>query len=109
MAIAWAETKDDGVLLRLQIQPRASRSAVAGPHGEPPRLKIRVAAPPVDGAANEELVAFLSKALGIPKSRIRIFRGEKGKAKDVLCSGARLAEVLAALAIDSRPGDNEPS
>ena len=64
----WIMEKDNGVVLRLQIQPRASRTEVAGLHGEPPRLKVRVAAPPVDGEANEELVSFLAKALGIPRS-----------------------------------------
>ncbi len=78
---------DSGVLLRLQIQPRASRSEISGIVGEPPRLKIRIAAPPVDGEANEELIAFLGKTLGIAKSKIAIVRGHSGKIKDVHCAG----------------------
>ena len=52
----------DGVRLRLRIQPRASRSEVVGLHGD--TIRIRLAAPPVDGAANEELVRYLAEVLG---------------------------------------------
>ena len=89
--------KPGGVTLLCQIQPRASKTEITGLHGEPPRLKIRVAAPPVDGEANDELVAFLSKKLGIPKSRIQIAAGQSGKFKELFLVGATAAQVAALL------------
>lgn len=83
--MGWYEVVKNGVILKLQIQPKASRTEIVGLHGEPPRLKVRIAAPPVEGAANEELCRFLKKALGIPLSRIQILRGETSKSKDVFC------------------------
>lgn len=76
-----------GSLIVCQIQPRASRTEIVGPHGEPPRLKIRVAAPPVDGEANAELLAYLSKRLKIPKSRLEVRSGKTGKLKEILVAG----------------------
>jgi uncharacterized protein (TIGR00251 family) len=90
----WMQETTDGVVLRLVLQPKASRSEIVGPHGEPPRLKIRIAAPPVDGEANEELMRFLKELLGIPASRIEILRGHASKQKDVHCRGVRANEVL---------------
>lgn len=95
--MSWIEPRPEGTLLRLLIQPRASRTEVVGPHGDPPRLKIRVAAPPVGGEANSELVRFLGKLLGVPKKRIAILRGDTGKTKDVLCEGAETDSVRALL------------
>lgn len=93
----WLEDRPEGALLRVQVQPRARRSEVAeivaGPEGRASRMKIRIAAPPVDGAANDELVAYLSRALGVPKSRIEIVRGQTGRLKDLLCSGLPAKDV----------------
>ncbi len=83
----WIESSSGGSLVRVHAQPRASRTETSGLHGDPPRLKIRLAAPPVDGEANDELIRFLSKCLGIPKSAITIVRGQSGRSKDVLCVG----------------------
>jgi uncharacterized protein (TIGR00251 family) len=91
------EPHPEGVLLRIWAQPKASRTQVTGLHGEPPRLRIQIAAPPVDGAANEELLRFLKKALGIPASRIELIRGATSKHKDVLCRGLSAAEAQAVL------------
>ncbi len=90
---AWISERNGGVVISVQIQPRASRTEVVGLHGEPPRLKIRVAAPPVEGEANAELIAFISKRLGIPKSRVEILRGESGKVKDLFCAGIGLQDA----------------
>ena len=61
---AWIVAQDrEGVTIAVQVVPRARRSEVAGPQGE--RLKVRVAAPPVEGAANEALLAFLAGANSI--------------------------------------------
>ncbi len=94
----WMAEKPGGVTLFLQIQPRASKTEIIGLHGEPPRLKIRVAAPPVDGEANEELVAFLSKKLKIPKSRIHVAAGQSGKFKELFIETATVAQIEALLA-----------
>jgi uncharacterized protein (TIGR00251 family) len=89
----WCEQTDAGVLLRLQIQPRASKTEPSGPFGDPPRMKVRVAAPPVDGEANEELLKFLRKRLNVPLSHLRIVRGETSKSKDILVAGLSQQEV----------------
>ncbi len=69
------------VLLNIWVQPNAPRSAFAGLHGD--RLKIRIASPPVDGKANEELVRFLGKALSLPRSRVKLIAGETSRGKTV--------------------------
>lgn len=83
--------RPDQTLLRVWIQPRAARSEVIGPEegatGEAPRLRIRVHAPPADGKANEELLDFLARELGVPRSRIRLIRGAAGRRKDLLIDG----------------------
>lgn len=89
------EPADGGVRLRVRVQPRASRTEVAGLHGE--AVKIRICAPPVDGAANKELVAFLSKRVGIPKGAIEITAGETGRQKTLFLAGATAAAVRRAL------------
>ncbi len=63
----------DGIQLSIKAQPRASRSEVAGLLGA--ELKVKVAAPPVDGAANEALVEFLAKTLGVPRRNVQLLRG----------------------------------
>src|SRR4051794_3996422 len=89
---ALTET-DDGVILHIQAQPKASRTEVVGLHGDPPRLKIRLASPPVDGEANDELIRFLKKKLGIPATRITLVRGASSKMKDVLVRGVTAKEI----------------
>lgn len=81
--------------LQVQVQPRASRTEVAGPHGG--ALRIRLAAPPVDGEANAELVAFLAKRLRVPKAAVTIVRGESGRRKVVEVAGVGVEEAAAAL------------
>ena len=81
--------------LQVQVQPRASRTEVAGPHGG--ALRVRLAAPPVDGAANAELVAFLARRLRVPKAAVTIVRGESGRRKVVEVAGVGVAEAAAAL------------
>jgi uncharacterized protein len=85
------EAARDGVLLKLWIQPGASKTKVAGPHGD--RLKIQVAAPPVEGAANEELLRFLKKTLGVPLSNLELVRGASSRQKDVFCRGIQADEA----------------
>ncbi|HLE00432.1 MAG TPA: DUF167 family protein [Bdellovibrionota bacterium] len=95
----WFEEVANGIVLKLLIQPKASRTEVSGLHGEPPRLKIRVAAPPVDGEANAELLHFLKKKLKVTSSRLQILRGETSKSKDVFCAGVSRQAAEAALLV----------
>lgn len=67
--------------LTLYVQPGAKRTEVAGLHGE--ALKIRIAAPPVDGAANEALLDFLKKTFGVPGSSVTLKHGASGRSKVV--------------------------
>jgi hypothetical protein len=85
------------VRLQLQVQPRASRTEVAGPHGG--ALRIRLAAPPVEGEANTELVAFLARRLRVPKAAVTIVRGESGRRKVVEVTGVGVAAARAALGV----------
>jgi uncharacterized protein (TIGR00251 family) len=89
------ETRAGGVRFDVWVQPRASRTEVAGTHGD--AIKIRLAAPPVEGAANAELVAFLAKQLGVPRSAVRIVKGERGRNKVVEIEGISRADVQALL------------
>jgi hypothetical protein len=72
---------EDGLSFQVQVVPQASRSEIVGEHDQ--ALRVRLAAPPVDGAANEELVRLLSKALGLSKSDIEIRSGHASKRKQV--------------------------
>lgn len=67
------------VLLAVSVQPRASRNAVTGLHGN--ALKLSLIAPPVDGAANDACLRFLADVLGVSRARLSIVRGEKARQK----------------------------
>ena len=85
----------DGVTVAIYVKPRASRTRVVGIHGD--ALAVQVAAPPVDGAANDELVGFLAKALAIPRAMVSLEAGQTGRHKRVRLMGVRLAQATAAL------------
>jgi len=74
--------RDGTVMLFLKVQPGASRSEFAGTYGEE-AVKVRIAAPAVEGAANKELIKFLSKRFKVPKSAVEIVSGETSKIKRV--------------------------
>ena len=76
----WA-AGDQAAILSIHAQPGASRSEVAGVHGD--ALKIRIQARPVEGAANAALLTFLAKQLGIPKSSLELISGDTSRAKRV--------------------------
>jgi len=84
-----------GVRFAVRVQPRASRSEVAGVHGD--ALRVRVTAPPVEGAANAAVVELLAEVLGVPRRAVRITRGATGRAKLVEIDGLGAAEVRARL------------
>ncbi len=76
----WLRVAADGrITLTLHIQPGAKKTEFAGLHGE--ALKIRLAAPPVDGMANEALVKFLAEMLGLPKSAVSLKSGQRSRRK----------------------------
>jgi uncharacterized protein (TIGR00251 family) len=81
----------DAVTFRVRVAPRASRTALAGEHDG--ALKVRVAAPPVEGAANEELTRFLARALEIPARSVEIIGGHASKSKLVRARGATAEQV----------------
>jgi uncharacterized protein len=97
MTATWCSVRGNDVLLRLRIQPRSSREGTDGVHGD--RLRVRVSAPPVEGAANARLLEVLAKALDVPRSALRLTHGERGRDKEVLIAGAaaRLAHISAKL------------
>ncbi|HEX9106622.1 MAG TPA: DUF167 domain-containing protein [Longimicrobiales bacterium] len=85
------------VRLSIRVQPRASRSEVVGEHDG--ALKLRLAAPPVEGEANRELVRFLGKLLGVAPSRVTVVSGATGKSKVVEIGGVAVADVERALGV----------
>ena len=80
---------DQQATLVLHVQPRARRTEVAGRHGD--AIRIRLAAPPADNAANDELVRFLAEALGVPRSAVQITRGAHARRKTVTVAGRSAA------------------
>lgn len=80
----------DGVTLTIYVQPRSSKNAVVGIHGE--ALKVKLKAPPVDGAANKMCVEFIAKTVGLPKSAVEIVSGHTSRAKRILCRASSEAE-----------------
>jgi len=93
---AWLRATDGGVTLDLAIQPRASRSRVVGEHGD--RLKVQIAAPPVDGEANAALVELLADVFEVPRRQIEIAAGATGKRKTVRILGIDAGTIERALA-----------
>ena len=85
-------TESEGALtFRVRVVPRASKSAVAGEHDG--ALRVRVAAPPVEGAANEELRRFLAGRLGVAARDVEIVGGHASRSKVVRVSGAKAADL----------------
>jgi uncharacterized protein (TIGR00251 family) len=85
-------TEKDGYLtFRVYVVPRASRSEIAGAHDG--ALRVRLAAPPVDGAANRELIALLAKALHVSRSAVAIDAGHTSKIKRVTVSQCKLESL----------------
>jgi uncharacterized protein (TIGR00251 family) len=81
--------------LAIRVQPRAKRTEVAGERGEV--VVIRVNAPPVDGRANEAVCRLIAKRLGVPRTAVRIVRGESARDKLVRIDGLTADEARTAL------------
>ena len=93
----WIAHTDGGVRLNVRVVPRAAKDQIKGLYGD--ALKIKLRAPPVEGKANQALVAFLAEVLDVPPSRIAILSGETGRSKVVLIAGIAEADARAALAV----------
>ncbi len=82
---------EDGVVFNIRVIPRASRCELAGVQND--ALKIRITAPPVEGAANKECIKFLSEMLGVTKAQIKIIAGHKSRNKKVSVSGINRRDI----------------
>lgn len=91
MRLGPVEQAADGTRLWVKAVPRASRSEIAGIYGD--MVRIRLAAPPVDGAANEELVRFLADTLSVPRSAVRVVSGQASRSKVILINGITMEQV----------------
>jgi uncharacterized protein (TIGR00251 family) len=90
--VPWLESHSGGgVVLLIAAQPNGKRSEILGEHGG--YLKIRVASPPVDGAANEALVAFLAEIFGLKQRHITLISGRINRKKAFLIHGVEYFEM----------------
>jgi len=89
--------RDDSVIFTVRVVPRASRSEIVGEYNG--ALKIRIASPPVDGAANEELIKVLSKFFGVSKTSTEIISGQTSKQKQVRVNGLNRQDFLKLIAV----------
>ena len=91
----FRQAANGGITLTLHIQPGAKKTEIAGLHGD--ALKIRLAAPPVDGKANEALIKFIADTLGLAKSAVHLKSGQTSRRKVLEVLGAS-ATTIAKLA-----------
>lgn len=86
--------KPGGLEVRVRVQPKASRTQLEGVRDE--QLRVRLTAPPVDNAANQAIVEFIAKVIGVPKSRVALSAGHKSRDKTLFIQGdaAQLAIAL---------------
>lgn len=83
--------RDGGVRISVHVQPRAARSEIAGLYGT--ALRVRLNAPPVDGAANDALVALLAERFDVPRRAVRVVAGHASRAKIVELDGVDVDAV----------------
>lgn len=95
MESRFAKDVLDGCTLSVRVHPGARKNGVTGVHAD--ALKIALTAPPVDGKANEALIAFLAHALRLPRARIALVSGLTSRAKMIRITGKSAAEVAASL------------
>lgn len=79
--MSWYLWEEDVLVLNLHLQPKASKDEWVGLYGD--RLKLRITAPPVDGKANQYLLAFLAKEFGVSKTDCQLVFGESGRQKRI--------------------------
>jgi uncharacterized protein (TIGR00251 family) len=92
---AWLRAAGADVILSLHIQPGAKKTEVVGRHGE--ALKIRLAAPPVDGKANAALIEFIAAKVGVGRTAVELVSGQSSRSKRLHIAGISAAAVQTAL------------
>jgi uncharacterized protein (TIGR00251 family) len=95
MAASFVKDVTDGCTLSVRLHPGARKNGATGIHAD--EVKIALTAPPVDGKANEALIAFLADALRLPRARIVLVSGLTSRAKILRITGKSAAEVAATL------------
>ena len=93
--MSFVRSAVDGVTLAVRAQPGAKKTAIVGVYGEgdSAQLKIAVQAPPIEGRANEALIAMLAETFGVPKRSVELVSGELSRSKVFLLKGVRLADA----------------
>lgn len=94
------EPTADGVVLTVRVIPRGGRAGIAGTRGD--ALLVRLQSPPVDGAANAELVSLLADRLDVSRRSVSIVSGERSRTKRIRISGVTVGQVEALAGIDGR-------
>lgn len=87
---------ETGVIFRIRVVPRASRSEMAGIQGD--ALKLRITAPPVEGKANEACIALLAELLGMKRTQVTIISGHASRTKTIAVDGVKAKEIAALIA-----------
>jgi uncharacterized protein (TIGR00251 family) len=83
----------DGTVFRIRVVPRSSRSEIVGIQGD--ALKVRIAAPPVEGKANDECIRLIAELLGAKKADVKITSGHTSKTKTISVAGRTAAQIAA--------------
>jgi hypothetical protein len=96
LAAGCLKVKDDGVTLAVRVQPGARKSEVSGMVGN--ELKVKIASPPVDGAANEALIKFVAELFAVRSSRVALIQGERSRSKVLKIEGIDFESAQAVLA-----------
>lgn len=86
---AWYRLHDGGITLTLHVQPGAKRSEIVGLHGN--ALKIKLAAPPVEGRANEALLKFIAELFDVPLRNVELKQGEQSRRKVVVILASKVS------------------
>jgi uncharacterized protein (TIGR00251 family) len=94
----WCREKGGSVLLNIRVQPNSSKEETGEVRND--ALIIRLNAPPVEGKANDALIRFLSKRLGVAKSRVTLVQGERGRNKLVAIEGLGAREAAMRLGVN---------
>ena len=84
-----------GVRITVHVSPGAAATSIAGLHGD--AIKLRLAAPPIDGRANEALVVFMADTLGVARRDVRLVRGDTARRKTIEVTGVTVADAAARL------------
>jgi uncharacterized protein (TIGR00251 family) len=97
----WYRWQDRDLVIKVQVQPRAARDEFAGRHGD--CLRVRLSAAPIEGRANEQLIAFLAAAFGVPRRRVQLLHGAGGRVKRLRIEApASLPSPLVAAGLEPR-------